>query len=52
MNDQDFYAAMKKHVLTEDDLVINGYPLIQSKKQGEKNRTALFRLRLIKFDQI
>ncbi|GAU89785.1 hypothetical protein RvY_02296 [Ramazzottius varieornatus] len=42
MSDQDFYVAMKKHVLTEDDLVINGYPLIQSKKQdGENSRDGL-----------
>ncbi|XP_055343520.1 putative exonuclease GOR [Paramacrobiotus metropolitanus] len=37
-SDMEFYAAMKKSVLTEDHLVINGYPLIQAKKQDGENR--------------
>lgn len=33
-SEQDFYMAIKKHLVTEDGLVLNGYPLIESKKQG------------------
>ncbi|OWA54789.1 RNA exonuclease 1-like protein [Hypsibius exemplaris] len=37
-SDQDFHAAMRKYLLTEDVLVVEGYPLIQGKKIDAENR--------------
>ena len=34
-SDQDFYSAVRKYLITEDELVVEGYPLVQSKKPGK-----------------